>query len=145
MNRLTLVLATAAVLVASIASADVCPPAKVTDLAVPLTGFHSVKLTWTDPGDDCNTGTASAYEIRFSSSAITESNYYSATVLVTGGPAGANGTGDCAAEYTTNLACSTTYYFAITFTDAAGNRSPVSNSPSGTIASCSSHIIPDCP
>jgi len=145
MKRLILMLSALAILAANVAIADVCPPAKVTDLAVPLTGYKSVKLTWTDPGDDCNTGTATAFEIRYSTSTITESNYYSATVLVTGGPAGASGTSDCAAEYNASFACNGGYSFAITFTDAAGNRSPVSNSPSGTIASCNSHIIPECP
>lgn len=145
MKRVILALTATALLAASAAVADVCPPAKVADLAVPLAGFHSVLLTWTDPGDDCSTGTANGYEIRFSLSPISESNYYNAAVLVSGGPAGAGGTSDCAAPYTTSLGCSTTYYFAITFTDAAGNRSPVSNSPSGTVASCSSHIITECP
>jgi len=128
------------------AMADVCAPAKVDDLAVPNTGYHSVRLTWTNPGDDCSTGTASTWEIRLSSSPITEANYYSATVLVSGGASGAAGTTDCNAPYdATLLACNATYYFAITFTDAAGNRSPVSNSPSGSLPSCSSHQITDCP
>lgn len=132
-------------LVAGQAMADECAPAKVIDLTVYNTGFHSARLTWTDPGDDCSTGTATSFEIRISSSPITEANYYSATVLVTGDPAGAGGTSDCNAPYNaTLLACSTTYYFAITFTDEAGNRSPVSNSPSGTIQSCSSQQISDC-
>ena len=133
------------VIAAGTASADVCAPAKVADLAVLSVGYKSVALTWTDPGDDCNTGTASSYEVRYSTAgAITEANYYSASVLATGGPAGANGTADCV-DSVNLLACNTGYYFAITFTDAAGNRSPVSNSPNGTLPSCGSHQIATCP
>lgn len=132
-------------LLASQAMADVCAPAKVTDLTVSNTGFHSVRLTFTDPGDDCSTGTATSFEIRVSSSPITEENYYSASVLATGGPAGSAGTSDCNAPYNaTLLGCNSTYYFAITFTDESGNRSPVSNSPSGTIDPCNSQQISDC-
>jgi len=127
------------------ALADECAPSKVVDLTVSNTGFHSARLTWTDPGDDCATGTATSFEIRISSSPITEANYYSATVLVTGSPAGSGGTSDCNAPYdATLLACNSTYYFVITFTDEAGNRSPVSNSPSGTIDPCNSQQISDC-
>jgi hypothetical protein len=127
------------------ALADECAPSKVVDLTVSNTGFHSARLTWTDPGDDCATGTATSFEIRISSSPITEANYYSATVLVTGEPAGAGCTSDCNAPYSaTLLACNTTYYFVITFTDEAGNRSPVSNSPSGTIPSCNTQQISEC-
>jgi len=132
------------VVAVSTASADVCAPAKVTNLTVLSTGLKSVALTWTDPGDDCNTGTASGYEVRYSTSAITEANYYTASVLTSGGPAGGNGTSDCVDSYNI-LSCNGSYYFAITFTDAAGNRSPVSNSPSGTLPSCSSHQIATCP
>ena len=68
-----------------IAHADNCSPAKVSDLAVAGTGKTAAVLAFTDSGDDCLTGTASSYEIRRSGSAITESNYYSATVMVASG------------------------------------------------------------
>src|SRR5690349_4008034 len=70
---------------AAIAAADTCAPGKVTDLAVDGMGKSTVVLTCTAPGDDCSTGTAATFEIRASQSGpITESNYYNATVILTG-------------------------------------------------------------
>lgn len=76
-------------LTASVAIADVCAPAKVVDLSVTTMGKTTAVLTFADPGDDCNTGTAASYEVRYATSAITESNYYNASVAGTGTPAGA--------------------------------------------------------
>jgi hypothetical protein len=123
-------------LTASVALAqDLCPPSKVNNLAVDGTGHHTAVLSWTDPGDDCATGTAASFEIRRSSAPITEANYYSATVVVSGAaPFG----GSCYGVE--GLTENTTYYFSITFLDDAGNRSPVSNSPSGTTTG---HNTPD--
>ncbi len=119
------------VLAAATAYAENCPPSKVSDLAAVVIGKTTVPLGFTDAGDDCLSGTATSFEIRRSASAITEANYYSATVVVSNGtPAGSGGTADCYSV--TGLTQGTTYYFAITFTDASGNRSPVSNSPSVT-------------
>src|SRR5207237_5576247 len=41
--------------------------------------FNSISLTWTAPGDDSLTGTASQYDLRYSTSPITASNFSSAT------------------------------------------------------------------
>ncbi|MCC6350231.1 MAG: hypothetical protein IT347_11655 [Candidatus Eisenbacteria bacterium] len=129
------------VMFATQALADDCAPAKVTNLAVG-TGKTTAVLEWTDPGNDCNTGTASSYEIRRSSSTITDTNWQSATVVATGTPAGSNGTGDC--RQITGLTCEQTYYYVIFHFDAAGNRSPISNCVSGTQASCSFSPEVDC-
>lgn len=128
-------------LFATQALADVCAPAKVTNLAVG-TGKTTAVLEWTDPGNDCNTGTASSYEIRRSGSTITDTNWQSATVVATGTPAGSNATGDC--RQITGLTCEQTYYYVIFHFDAAGNRSPISNCVSGTQASCSFSPEVDC-
>lgn len=118
---------------AALALADECAPAKVTDLAV-YTGRTTAVLSWTDSGDDCNTGTATSYEIRRSSATITDTNWQSATVAATGTPAGGNGTSECVKI--SNLTCSTTYYWVVFLIDEAGNRSPISNCVSGTQTSC---------
>lgn len=123
------------------ALADECAPAKVTNLSVG-TGKTTAVLAWTDPGNDCNTGTASSYEIRRSSATITDTNWQSATVVATGTPAGSNGTGDC--RQITSLTCEQTYYYVIFHFDAAGNRSPISNCVSGTQASCTFSPEVDC-
>jgi len=127
---------------ASVALADECAPAKVTNLGF-ATGHSTAVLTWTDPGDDCNTGTAASYEIRQSSSAITDTNWQSASIYLTGTPAGGNGTNEC--KDISGLTCNTTYYWVIFFFDAAGNRSPISNNPSLATKSCASSPQVACP
>jgi hypothetical protein len=109
---------------AGIATAqDVCGPSKINNLSVG-TGQTTASLSWTNSGDDCNTGTATTYEIRRSGSIITDTNWQGATVAATGTPFG-NGTDQCVTIY--NLTCNTTYYWAIFLIDEAGNRSPLSN------------------
>lgn len=143
MNRL-LMAAVLLTLSLGVAHADDCAPAKVSGLTVTM-GKSSAILQFNDSGNDCATGTAASYEVRYSTSAITESNYYNASVAGTGTPAGAAGTPDCFTVNAGTLTCNShTYFFAITFTDAAGNRSPVSNSPSGTTHSCTSAEV-SCP
>ena len=58
-------------------------PAVVGNLAAGSATNHSVTLTWTAPGDDNNdAGTAAtAYDIRYSTSAINEGNWASATLV----------------------------------------------------------------
>ena len=61
------------------------PPAAVTNLAVG-TRTQTSLLTWTAVGDDGSTGTATTYDLRYSTSPITAANFGSATP-VTGEPA----------------------------------------------------------
>jgi hypothetical protein len=52
-------------------STDIIPPAAITDLsAVP--GPGSVRLTWTAPGNDGNTGTAAEYQIKYAKAPIVD-------------------------------------------------------------------------
>ena len=110
---------------------DEDPPAAVSDLAVADPTSSSLTLTWTAPGDDGMDGTASRYEIRYSSSGpIDSTNWDAATVVAnppTPQPAGSP-------EVFTigGLDAATTYWFALRAYDEYGNASGVSNSPSGT-------------
>ena len=58
---------------------DATPPDAVSDLATGTVTATSVQLSWTAPGDDGATGTATTYDIRYSTSTITEGNWASAT------------------------------------------------------------------
>ena len=75
----------------------------------------SVTLNWTAPGDDAGVGTASQYDIRYSSATITAANWASAT-QVSGEPAPAV-TGTAQTMEVTDLQPSTSYYFAIKAAD----------------------------
>jgi hypothetical protein len=61
---------------------DFTAPESIIDLAVLTSTFDSVVLTWTASGDDGDTGTATAYDIRYHPSIITSSNWMSATMVI---------------------------------------------------------------
>ena len=51
---------------------DTTPPAAISDLAVTATSDSSATLTWTAPGDDGTTGTATRYDLAYSHIPVTE-------------------------------------------------------------------------
>jgi prepilin-type N-terminal cleavage/methylation domain-containing protein len=107
---------------------DTTPPAAITNLSLSTPTINSILLSWTAPGDDGITGTATSYDIRYSTSLITEVNWASAT-QVTGEPtpllAGSNQT-----MTVSSLSANTTYYFAMKTSDEVPNISALSNVPS---------------
>ncbi len=100
----------------------------------------SATIAWTAPGDDGNTGTASQYDVRLSTAAITAGNFASATHL-TGAPAPA-AAGSTQSMNLTGLSPSTTYWCAIKTADEAGNWSAISNIVTFTTPSASDTIRP---
>ena len=90
----------------------------------------SVKLTWTSPGDDSLVGTASQFDIRYSTSLITAASFNSATA-VSGVPAPA-APGTLQNFTVTGLTPSTTYWFAMKTADDVPNWSGMSNVVSKT-------------
>jgi len=112
---------------------DTTPPAKVTDLAVTSPTYTSLTLTWTAPGDDGNLGTATEYDIRYSTSTITEDNWDSATLcedVPAPQPAGSDET-----FTVTGLNSGTRYYFGLKTADEVPNCSELSNIASGVTSS----------
>jgi len=85
----------------------------------------SVTLVWTAPGDDGNIGTASSYQMRYSTSPITDANWGQATLV--GGLPAPQAAGARQSVTVNGLTQTTTYYFAIRTQDDAGNWSPLSN------------------
>jgi len=111
---------------------DETPPAAITDLEVSGVTFQSATLTWTATGDDSKTGTASSYDIRYSTSQITASNFNSASQA-------ANLPIPKASGHTETLAVSglsenTHYYFAVKAADESLNTSGISNTAQGITA-----------
>jgi hypothetical protein len=105
--------------------ADVIPPSTVADLDSSMVNDHDLILHWTAPGGDGTAGRANAYDLRYSTTAITSANFSSATpVSPQPSPAG----GGTAQSYVMqNLTAGTHYYFAIKAVDASGNWSALSN------------------
>ncbi|HET7224675.1 MAG TPA: fibronectin type III domain-containing protein [Candidatus Eisenbacteria bacterium] len=102
---------------------------------------NSVTLTWTAPGDDSLSGTASQYDIRMSTSAITSSNFGTATRITAGVPAPA-AAGTSQSFLVTGLQPSTTYWFAIKTADEVPNWSLISNVVSKTTTALPDVIAP---
>lgn len=86
---------------------------------------RTASLQWTAPGDDGMIGTARMYEIRFSRSPISQSNFAFATRLNTTKLPGAAGTLERLTVV--GLTPGVGYYFALCTVDEAGNRSHISN------------------
>lgn len=113
--------------------ADTTKPNNVTDLSVSGTTGSSLNLSWTAAGDDGNSGTASSYDIRYSTSVITNGNW-SSSIQVSGEPMPASA-GSSESMTVSGLSSSVTYYFAIKTSDEASNVSGLSNVASGTTTS----------
>jgi len=91
-----------------------------------------INLNWTAPGDDGNSGTAASYDIRYSTSLITEGNWLETSIGVPSSWLTPAAPGSREGATITGLTEGTTYYFALKVLDEAGNTSAVSNVPSWT-------------
>ena len=113
------------------AGSDTTPPATTSNLAAGSPTTTSLTLTWTAPGDDGTTGTATTYDVRYlTSGAVVTTNWASAT-QATGEPTPHSaGTGE--SFVVSGLSASTVYYFGLETADEVPNWSAISNSPSGT-------------
>lgn len=113
----------------------------VTSPLVTASSATAVTLTWTAPGDNGNVGQATSYDIRYSTTPITADNFTSATAVTNlplPQPAGSS------ESYTVNgLQPATTYFFALTATDAAGNVSAMSNVASKTTDALPRACVPN--
>ncbi|XP_046584370.1 calcium-activated chloride channel regulator 1-like [Haliotis rubra] len=113
---------------------DLYPPCKISDLQVTVVGYKEVRLEWTAPGDDLDSGTAAGYELWMSTEFDPLYDNHTLTTPVTGdmviegdlaNPA-ASGT----AEYIVvklDRDGDVTYYFTILATDDVEQRGQRSN------------------
>jgi hypothetical protein len=91
----------------------------------PAPATYSLGLCWTAPGDDGWSGRAEAYDLRYSTSPITEASFTNATPVAGVPPPGRGGSEECVTVE--GLASEPIYYFALRARDEAGNWSPLSN------------------
>jgi len=109
---------------------DIIPPSAVSVLSTTNPTAFSIDLTWTAPGDDGNNGTASLYDIRYSTSFISSTNWPDATQCKNEPSPSSAGSTD---NFTvTGLSPNTPYHFALKTADEALNWSELSNIPNGT-------------
>lgn len=107
-------------------NADSIPPAAITDLSA-ATGFNNgeIYLEWTNTGDNEIIGNASALEIRYSGSIITEENYSDASIVPN--PPAPDAVGRKQGYVITDLSPGQLYFFAMKVADAYPNFSNLSN------------------
>jgi hypothetical protein len=109
---------------------DNVAPAAIADLTVTGQTGTTLVLRWTAPGDDGSSGTATSYDVRYSTSTITASNWNAATTAV-GEPAPA-APGTTQTFTLAGLQGGRTYHVAIRTLDNGGNLSAISNVATGT-------------
>jgi hypothetical protein len=86
----------------------------------------NVEFSWSAPGDDGVTGTASVYDIRYSADSVVVANWDSA-VQVLGEPVPSPGGSSEQFAIGMQLQFNTTYFFAIKTADDVPNWSGISN------------------
>jgi hypothetical protein len=124
---------------ATTAAGDTTAPTAVTDLSLSGASGKSILLTWTAPGDDGTTGTATSYDIRYSTSTITEGNFASATESE--GEPTPQAAGTVQTMRVSGLNWNTTYYFAMKTSDEVPNTSTLSNAPNLTTRTQASYLV----
>lgn len=125
---------------AVINSSDTTPPASV-DLDISDITATSLKVSWTAPGDDGMSDTAASYDLRYSTSPVTDGNFIQASRAgsckagesIPGRPKSAGESESCTIS---QLFANTDYYIALKTTDDAGNVSSIS-----TCSGCPAHTL----
>jgi subtilisin family serine protease len=112
---------------------DTISPAGITDLSLVESRMAQVTLRWTSTGDDGNTGKASSYDLRYSQTPITDSNWETAK-RATGLPL-PQSAGGLEEATVTGLAPDTFYHFAVQVKDNRHNSSAISNVVTATTSS----------
>ncbi len=109
---------------------DDIAPSTISDLAVTSTS-NTANLTWTAPGNDGTSNRASSYDIRYSTSNITDDTTFNSATKVEKVPVPKE-PGETENLEIIGLNPSTLYYFAVKTSDEAPNTSLLSNVPSDT-------------
>jgi len=124
----------------ALADYDPNAPAQISNLSIGSRTLNSIQLNWTataDDGSDPNSGPATMYQVRYSTSSINSGNWLRAK-RVAGVPV-PDDPNSAETTTVTGLSCNTTYYLALKGFDEWGNG-PLSNvvSNSTTAPICTS-------
>lgn len=101
------------------------PPSDIADLMASNPTMSSLTLSWTSPGQDADSGTATEYDIRYSTSVLSQNNWDSA-LQVNNEPTPQLAGGTESFEVT-GLEPATGYFFGIKTADEVPNWSALSN------------------
>jgi hypothetical protein len=120
-------------------STDLVAPNAIGELAARESTATSVTLTWIARGDNGDKGSASSYDLRYSSERITEENFSMADVI-SSLPSPAD-SGSIETFTVTGMEENQLYYFAIKALDEAGNVSTISNIAMGSTYSGNAPVL----
>jgi len=110
---------------------DTIPPAPIVDLQIENKTSKTIKLSWSSTGDDLLIGEASSYDLRYSTSPITDSTFnHLPNFLIQ------NNTDTIIDKSLMGLDCATNYFFAIKAIDDVNNISTLSNIPNTSTLDC---------
>jgi hypothetical protein len=112
---------------------DTLAPSRVTDLAAAIADTYVVVLSWTAPGDDGVSGQAALYDLRWRPDTLNAATWDQAAPIP-GVPA-PHVSGYLEILQITGLPADVDLAFALTASDEAGNRSPISNVATARIVS----------
>jgi len=117
---------------------DTTAPSAIANLVLSNIAEATIDASWTAPGDDANTGTATSYDLRCSASTINEGNWASAIQIVNEPAPLVAGATQSMTVFGLNPG--TKYYFAMKTSDEVPNISALSNVPSATTLSLAQSI-----
>ncbi len=112
--------------VAEVTTADLTPPARVTDLFVRRRELRGFQVSYTAPGDDGIIGQAASYDLRYSSAPILDEESWSEAIPVEVPPPPLEG-GHSVVASIEGFSPRTVYYLAFRARDEAGNQAALSN------------------
>ncbi len=110
---------------------DITAPGVISDLSVGVITDTTVKLSWTATGDDSDKLLANSYDLRYSTTPITNLMEFNAATTVNDMIL-PEPPGTYQSFTVTGLSASTLYYFAIRAKDEVPNMGPISNTVSFT-------------
>ena len=122
---------------------DVTPPAAIADLITNNTNAYSTKIYFTATGDNGASGYAKSYDIRYSTSSITEDTWNTSTVYANQFKPQKSGKGE--SLKLVGFQPQTTYYVGLKAIDERGNASPLAVTSFTTTASSVKGFLTVCP
>lgn len=118
--------------------ADTVAPAAANGFVASELSLSSIRLDWAAPGDDGDLGTATRYEVRYATDAITEATFEAATVVT--GVSAPQAPGTAESFTVSGLEVGTTYFFALKTFDGAGNGSALATASASTTNPCDDYV-----
>ncbi|RYZ38838.1 MAG: hypothetical protein EOO71_22365 [Myxococcaceae bacterium] len=117
---------------------DAVAPAVAQGFAATGVSGSSIRLDWAAPGDDGDLGTATRYEVRYATTAITEANFDAATEAT--GVSAPQAPGSAESFTVSGLDAAMTYHFALKTFDGAGNGSALATASASTSNPCTGYV-----